>query len=92
MAFDTVNHEILIEVLEHQFGVTNTALSWFKTCLYPRTFIVDIDSHHSREIHVVPDTSKIKLNGYAETIPLTKTLELITELKRSVLSNLSKYV
>ena len=35
-AFDTVNHEILIEVLEHQFGITNLALSWFKTYLYPR--------------------------------------------------------
>ena len=35
-AFDTVNHEILIEVLEHQFGITNSALSWFKTYLYPR--------------------------------------------------------
>ena len=49
-AFDTVDHEILIEVLEHQFGITNTALSWFKTYLYPRKFIVDIDSYHSREI------------------------------------------
>ena len=27
VAFDTVNHEILIEVLEHKLGITNTALS-----------------------------------------------------------------
>ena len=37
-------------MLEHQFGITNCALSWFKTYLYPRKFIVDIESHHSREI------------------------------------------
>ena len=49
-AFNTVDHEILIEVLEHQFGITNLALSWFKTYLYPRKFVVNIDGHHSREI------------------------------------------
>ena len=51
-AFDTVNHEILIEVQEHQFGITNSALSWFKTYLYPRKFIVNIDGYCSREINL----------------------------------------
>ena len=49
-AFDTVNHKILIEVLEHKFGITNSALRWFKTYLYPRKFVVDINGHRSREI------------------------------------------
>ena len=40
--FDTVDHEILMQVLEHQFGITKLALSWFKTYLYPRKFIVNI--------------------------------------------------
>ena len=46
VAFDTVDHGILVEVLEHHFGITNSVLSWFKTYLYPRKFIVDIDGHH----------------------------------------------
>ena len=95
--FDTVGHEILIEVLEHQFGITNLALSWFKTYLYPRKFIVDVDGHHSREIdlkfsvpqgslagpilylayastlrYVIPATSIINLNGYADDHSLNK--------------------
>ena len=97
VAFDTVDHEILIEVLEHQFGITNSALNWFKTYLYPRKFIVDVDGHHSREIdlkfsvpqgslagpvlylayastlrYVIPDTSMINLNGYADDHSLNK--------------------
>ena len=36
VTFDTVDHEILIEVLEHQFGITNSALSWFKTYMHHR--------------------------------------------------------
>ena len=115
--FDTVDHEILIEVLEHQFGMTNSALMWFKTYLYPRKFIVYIDGHHSREIflkfsvpqgslagpvlylayastlrYVIPGTNMININGYADDHSLNKMSELITELKRSVRSNLSKYV
>ena len=34
-AFDTVDHEILIEVLVHQSGITNSALSWFKNIPVP---------------------------------------------------------
>ena len=99
VAFDTVDHEVLIEVLEHQFGITNSALSWFKTYLYPRKFIVDIDGHQSREIdlkfsvpqgslagpilylayastlsYVIPVTSMINLNGYADDHSLKKLL------------------
>ena len=97
VAFDTVYHEIIIEMLEHQFGITNTVLSLFKTYHYPRRFIVDINGHHSREIdlkfsvpqgslagpvlysayastlrYVIPDTSKINLNGYADDHFLNK--------------------
>ena len=98
--FDKVDHEILIEVLEHQFGITDSALSWFKTYLYPRKFIVDIDGHHSRESdlkfsvpqgslagaifylayastlrYVIPVTSMINLNGYADDHPLNKNFK-----------------
>ena len=39
-AFDTVNHEILIGVLEHQFGITNSALSRFKTCVLGNSLLI----------------------------------------------------
>ena len=85
-AFDTVDHEILIEVIEHQFGITDSALSWFKTYLYPRKFIVDIDGHHSREIDrkfSVPQgilAGPILYLAYASTlryvIPVTNMINL----------------
>ena len=74
VAFDTVNQEILMEVLEHQFGITNLALSCFKTYLYPRKFVADIDGHCSREIDLkfsVPQGSlagPILYLAYASTI------------------------
>ena len=35
VAFDTVDHNILIEVLHRKFGVTDTALEWNDSYLRP---------------------------------------------------------
>ena len=34
-AFDTVDHDVLIDVLHRRFGVTETVLKWFASCLRP---------------------------------------------------------
>jgi len=36
-AFDTVNHELLIEVLKKRFAIGGVALNWFKSYLNERT-------------------------------------------------------
>ena len=38
VAFDMVDHGILLKILENQFGVTDTALRWFNNYLRPRSF------------------------------------------------------
>ena len=47
-AFDTVDHQILLDVLENRFGITQTALSWFKTYLQPRFCKVCINKSYSK--------------------------------------------
>ena len=47
VAFDTVDHDILLKVLENQSGVTDTALSWFNNYLRSRSFKVCIGDEYS---------------------------------------------
>ena len=42
-AFDTIDHEKLLRILEQSFGVTDDALNWFKSYLSDRTQEVVID-------------------------------------------------
>ena len=46
-AFDTVDHYILIQTLEHLFGVHSVALNWFKEYLCDRKFKVCVDGDYS---------------------------------------------
>ena len=41
-AFDTVDHGILLDVLQYRFGVTGMVRKWFDSYLSPRQFQVNI--------------------------------------------------
>ena len=41
-AFDTINHEILLKKQEH-YGIRDTALAWFESCLINRRQMVSIN-------------------------------------------------
>ena len=47
-AFDMVDHQILLDVLENRFGITGTALSWFRTYLQPRFCKVCVNKSYSK--------------------------------------------
>ena len=47
-AFNTVDHQILLDVLENRFGITGTALSWFRTYLEPRFCKVCVNKSYSK--------------------------------------------
>ena len=49
-AFDTVNHSIMLSVLEHRFGITKNALNWFHEYLCNRSIVVAINGTISREL------------------------------------------
>jgi len=52
-AFDTVDHDLLILRLEHQFGLCGVVLQWFRLYLCDRSFRVVIGSGASFLIHLV---------------------------------------
>ena len=49
-AFDTMNHSIMISVLERRFGITNNALKWFHEYLSDRSIAVEINGTISSEL------------------------------------------
>ena len=49
-AFDTVDYDILLEVLGKQYGITNMERSWYESYLRPRGFKVCIGKVYSEEI------------------------------------------
>ena len=48
-AFDTIDQNILLHRLEHTFGISDSALSWFRSYLSDRTQIVTVNSLRSDE-------------------------------------------
>ena len=48
MAFDTVDHDILLSILNKQFGICGKALEWFNSYLLLRFFKVKIGKDYSQ--------------------------------------------
>ena len=42
-AFDTIDHHTLLSRLQHTFGISNTALSWFQSYLHDRSRAVSVN-------------------------------------------------
>ena len=45
--FDTVNHGIILDVLNKQIGVSGTASKWFDSYLHPRDCKVNVNGSYS---------------------------------------------
>jgi len=51
-AFDTVDHSILLSVLERRFGVSDTTVSWFRSYLSDRTQTIHVNGNLSDQLPV----------------------------------------
>ena len=51
-AFDTVNHRILLENLEH-YGIRGVVLDWFKSYLENRKQYVTVNGHCSETLNII---------------------------------------
>ena len=74
-AFDTVNHSILKSVMEHYFGLKDTALKWLSSYISNRQFSVKIGGSflHAHTINFsVPQGSILRpvlFSCYVSTLP-----------------------
>ena len=82
-AFDTVNHEVLLDKLEH-YGVRGIPLQWLKSYLSCRKQFVQYNSYNSSLLHItcgVPQGSILGLLLFLVCIndlcSVSKVLELI---------------
>ena len=73
-AFDTVDHDVLLKVLQRRFGLEGAALRWADTYLRPRQFVVNVGKSYSlpRQLqYCVPQGScagPTYFNMYSSTI------------------------
>ena len=87
VAFNTVNHTILLEVMENYFGITDIALDWISSNLKNGKFSVNIDSFSSNTKTVnfsVPQCSILGptlFNCYVSTL-----MEIIPETEENFVS------
>jgi hypothetical protein len=52
-AFDTIDHQILLERLSHCFGLSSTAVNWFSSYLSNRTQSVHVGAYTSAVVHLL---------------------------------------
>ena len=73
-AFDTVDHDILLDVLQKRGGISGTVLKWYDTYLRPRNLITMVNDAHSTPRNLpfsVPQGScagPVLYNMYASTL------------------------
>ena len=78
-AFDTVQHAALLKKLEMQYGIKDTALSWFRSYLTDRSTSVKIGDARSRPIKVDIGVPQGSILGPLLFIMYTKDLQAIAD-------------
>ena len=62
-AFDTVNHELLLDIMEGCFGVCDNAKKWISSYLSNRNFEVKINGKHSDVVEINFSVPQGSING-----------------------------
>ena len=87
-AFNTVDHDILLDILNNRFGLDENTLGWINSFLRPRNFKVNIGQSYSQEIDVkfsVPQGSifgQVLYSTYASTLE-----EMVENVNRTTNNN-----
>ena len=78
-AFDTVDHDLPLEVLESRFGIVGTARKWYTSYLKPRSFKVSIRSSTSRPRQLDYSVPQGSIQGAFLFIAYASTLDLVVQ-------------
>ena len=82
-AFDTIDHDLLLDILHKRFGIAETALQWYQSYLRPQGMKVHINDAYSsiRSLnYLVPQGSASGTNlftAYCASIELVNHLVLL---------------
>ena len=69
-AFDTVDHDLLLAVLDRRFAVKGTALKWCEQYLKPRKFKVAINSTYSNKQTINYSVPQGSIQGAFFSVPM----------------------
>ena len=76
-AFDMVDHQILLQVLQSRFVVSGSALAWFDSYLWPRFCKVNLGTKHSTSRPLDCSTQQGRLVGPNLYLAYASTLQEI---------------
>ena len=62
-SFDTVDHDILVSVLEAKFGIEGQALNWFDRYLRQRNCKINVGRAYSEPKHLSFSVSRVSCAG-----------------------------
>ena len=94
VVFDSVDHNILIEVVHRKFGVTETSWEWFASYLRQQFCRVNVNNFHSIDKQLECNVPQGSVAGpmlymvYASMIE--SVLEAVSQTEDPLLSNLRK--
>ena len=78
-AFNTVDHDLLLEVLEKQYGIIETARQWYTSYLKPRSFRVSIRGTTSKPRQLDYSVPQGSVQGTFLFIAYASTLALVVQ-------------
>ena len=78
-AFDTVDHELLLDVLEKRFGIVCKAKEWYRSYLVPRKFRVTINNKSSQPRQLDYSVPQGSIQGAFLFIAYASTLDQIVD-------------
>ena len=78
-AFDTVNHDLLLEVLEKQYGVVGAAREWYTSYLNPRQFKVGFRGTTTQLRQLDYSVPQGSVQGAFLFIAYASTLDLVVQ-------------